>query len=365
MRQAFSHPESTAYKIIDEALSKILDRSTAVIYIDGHDVEEKEGTHAERRTKRVEAAEATVDILEKLQACLDDNRIPPKQLHISAKKNLKLAFHLQYSDRVALGKALESRGWKVKVGDVEADVEIAKDCMPDDIVLTTDSDAIAYRKIKTIWRLIGRRKVLEYNMQDVCRTLSLSRAQLTALAIVSSNDYQKNIPSLGAATNLGIVKKLQAESPEEIVKLYRATPLVLRKNSTGIDFQVPIRVYVQMHQTPTHDDSERSHLVDLETRYKSLCEMHHQVAQLKQKERKQKQTGSPAPAKRHTKRQTFNRYRTVGPPADDQSNAKQKPRYTPKTRQRQVVHDKPDVMKMYSWKRPKPSTKEDDKDSAP
>ncbi|KAG0196934.1 hypothetical protein BGX31_005103, partial [Mortierella sp. GBA43] len=131
----------TAYKIINEALSKILNRATAVIYIDGHDVEEKEGTDAERRAKRVEAAEATADILEKLQNCLESPKHPD---------DLKLTFHLRYPGRVALGKDLESRRWKVRVGDVEADIEIAKDCMPDDIVLTTDSDAIAYGRIRTI-----------------------------------------------------------------------------------------------------------------------------------------------------------------------------------------------------------------------
>lgn len=109
---------------------------------------------------------------------------------------------------MALRADLEARGWNVKLGSGEADLDIARDCRSDDIVLTKDSDTLGYNNIRTIWRLVGKHKALQYDTDDVCIALGFeSRAQLTALAVVSSNDYQRNIPTLGPATNLSILKR--------------------------------------------------------------------------------------------------------------------------------------------------------------
>lgn len=62
-----------------------------------------------------------------------------------------------------------------------------------------------------MWRPVVKRdefKVLEYNKVSVLAQIGLSTTKFTALASVSSNDYNKNIPSLGIATNYKIIKDL-------------------------------------------------------------------------------------------------------------------------------------------------------------
>jgi 5'-3' exonuclease len=80
-----------------------------------------------------------------------------------------------------------------------------------DVVISADSDMLAYASTSTLWRPMSRDQFLVYKLSDVLRELGLSRAQLTALAIVSSNDYNKNIYSLGPATNYSIIKTLPGQ----------------------------------------------------------------------------------------------------------------------------------------------------------
>ncbi|KAF9144409.1 hypothetical protein BGX30_012867 [Mortierella sp. GBA39] len=56
---------------------------------------------------------------------------------------------------------------------------------------------------------------------DVLATLGVSRTQLTALAVVSRNDYHKNIYPLGPTTNFSIIKSI-GSSPDarKIVTAY-------------------------------------------------------------------------------------------------------------------------------------------------
>jgi hypothetical protein len=78
-------------------------------------------------------------------------------------------------------------------------------------VLSQDSDSFAYDSVQTVWRPGGKRgviKVLEYNKLVVLVKVGLSSSKLTALACVSKNDYNKNVPSMDIATNYGIMKNL-------------------------------------------------------------------------------------------------------------------------------------------------------------
>jgi 5'-3' exonuclease len=88
-------------------------------------------------------------------------------------------------------------------------VQIAKECQPSDVVISSDSDLLLYSSVNTVWRPVTKTKLLVYNIQDVTKTLGITRQQLTALGVVSRNDYTRIIPSLGCATNFGIVKQLK------------------------------------------------------------------------------------------------------------------------------------------------------------
>jgi hypothetical protein len=106
---------------------------------------------------------------------------------------------------------MRAHGWQIVVSETEADVQVARDCKPKDIVVTRDSDLIAYHTVHTVWRLIGKGRVLEYDLTSVMQATKLSREQLTTLCIVSTNDYSQNLPQLGVISNYQIVKRLKAK----------------------------------------------------------------------------------------------------------------------------------------------------------
>lgn len=65
---------------------------------------------------------------------------------------------------------------------------------------------LVHNTTETIWRPLARGQYLVYKRADVLRFLDISRAQLTALGVVSKNDYTSNLARLGIATNFKIVK---------------------------------------------------------------------------------------------------------------------------------------------------------------
>lgn len=118
------------------------------------------------------------------------------------------SFEWIIESRQELAAFLKCHGWEVIISDSEADLEIARDCRPEDVVLSRDSDLLAYKQVVTIWRPTKGRQVMVYHLPDVLKTIGLSRGQLTALAIVSKNDYSSNVRSLGCISNFGIIKHL-------------------------------------------------------------------------------------------------------------------------------------------------------------
>ncbi|KAG0294470.1 hypothetical protein BGZ98_001756 [Dissophora globulifera] len=110
--------------------------------------------------------------------------------------------------RESFAEYMTRAGWKVQTCVSEADVGIARDCQPGDIVVSADSDMLAYSSILILWRPISRSLILVCEISDVCQVLCVSRIQLTALAVVSNNDYGKNIRSLEPAINFSIIKAI-------------------------------------------------------------------------------------------------------------------------------------------------------------
>lgn len=128
LQRAFSRPPEIAYEIIHHTLLEVIDQTTAVVYIDGYDTEEKRQTHDDRDELRLKATDNAMKAMDKLQDLLHEGKPAKKQLHVNVRKNMKKAFRLKYADRVALGENLASRGWNVRVANGEADLEIARDC---------------------------------------------------------------------------------------------------------------------------------------------------------------------------------------------------------------------------------------------
>ncbi|KAG0345311.1 hypothetical protein BGZ54_005600, partial [Gamsiella multidivaricata] len=138
---------------------------------------------------------------------------------------------------------------------------------------------LGYDSALTLWRPISKYLVLKYKLNDVCQLLGLTRTQPTALAVVSSNDYNRNIYSLGPATNFSIIKSLDAPNTEAIVAAYLNHVKVSTKNTTNGDFHVSLRVFVDKKQTLVSQTSTPAgpSFNDLWDRFRDLCSCYEQL----------------------------------------------------------------------------------------
>lgn len=156
--------------------------------MDGEQALEKQETARFRKKSRAGAAAKCLTSLEKLETTI--NNLKPRKRHFTdVRSSLSATFYWTLDDRRAFKTYMDGAGWSIQICQTEVDVAISADCQPDDIVISQDSDFLAYDAISTLWRPVSKNVVLEYKLADVCLALQLTREQSIALAIVSSNDY--------------------------------------------------------------------------------------------------------------------------------------------------------------------------------
>ncbi|CAO3569208.1 unnamed protein product [Mortierella alpina] len=250
-------------------------------------------------------------------------------------------------------------GAAVQICETEADTAIAKDCQPADIVLSQDSDFFAYESVKLLWRPVGQRhdvKVLEYDKAAILSTIGLSSTQLTALACVSCNDYNKNIRYLGIATNYGIIKKLPDGAVPSLVEEYLSSPEVVLRDQDEVDFTASILVFTSMTQevavqseAPLMDSALPMSFEVLYQKYKSIKD---QNAKIKAEKRANSNSTSETRPQRQGKNKEFRRHRVIDRPAHQPGLSQQvhRPRYSYKVRPEPLKQEPPPISKQYQWK---------------
>ncbi|KAF8921758.1 hypothetical protein BGZ58_003893, partial [Dissophora ornata] len=252
-------------------------KSNTVIHVNGSQAEEKTFTaeiRREARQKAIVRCEASVD---ELQRRIESDLKVRKQHFTAAWAGLASSFYWSQSMRDAFVEYMHQQGWNIVRCDTEADVAIARDCGTDDIVVSGDSDMLAYHSVSTLWRPVANNVVLVYKPSDICRVLGVFRVQLTALAVVSGNDYGKNIYSLGPATNFSIIKQIEEQDVRQTVHAYLEDSKVVAKNTDNKSFEYALRVFVDLQQTPARDSHPSSSITTydaLYTRLKGLCVMY-------------------------------------------------------------------------------------------
>ncbi|KAF9544489.1 hypothetical protein EC957_012092 [Mortierella hygrophila] len=117
------------------------------IYIDGFQAVEKSDTSAVREQTRQRA-------LERTSTELDTESKAPLHRYSYRSKESRLLL-------VRFVRYMESRGWTVKFVETEADVAIAKDATPQDVIISADSSMLGYTTIYTLWRLVTGGLILE------------------------------------------------------------------------------------------------------------------------------------------------------------------------------------------------------------
>ncbi|KAF9130561.1 hypothetical protein BG015_003987 [Linnemannia schmuckeri] len=130
--------------------------------------------------------------------------------------------------------------------------------------------------------------ILVYFILDLLLALGITRAQLTALAVVSRNDYSKNIWSLGPATNFSIIRPINSLDPKEVVHSYLADTRVISKNKDEKVFEGSIRVSIDRRQTKLDrvDSTSDTQILyeQLRLHFKELCTRHNELQRLRMQE---------------------------------------------------------------------------------
>lgn len=226
IRNAYSYyAPDVAHTILERHLSRFGSKSNLILYIDGGPAQEKQDTAKLRKDARDKATNKCIASLEILDAIIKSDDPKPRKRHFTdVKASLASSFYWTSTDRDSFILYMKGAGWSVRLCETEADLAIAVDCRPNDVVISADSDLLAYESVSTLWRPISRLSILEYKLADVCLALEITRKQLAALAIVSHNDYNKNIYSLGPATNYSIIRSIdnQGNTPckKPIIDVY-------------------------------------------------------------------------------------------------------------------------------------------------
>ena len=204
----------SAFAAIDQTLLRMFhSRDNIELVFDGESPAEKDPTTLKRKESRNQQRVKASELLDKLEMTVNTTGCwAGKGKTRSFRMALQRAWYLSVSGREALSEYLKDQGWHSRVADFEADVELPQMCQPMDVVVTKDSDLAAYLSVNTIARP-ARQGFLIYDIDKACSVLGLpSRIQLQALAIVSGNDYGRNIYGLGLATNAAIIKALPSNT---------------------------------------------------------------------------------------------------------------------------------------------------------
>src|SRR5690554_7386677 len=82
-----------------------------------------------------------------------------------------------HEDRQAFATYLRHAGWSVVECQTEADIKVARDFMPGDIVLSRDSDMLMYESISTVWRPISAGRILVYDEPSALAALGINRTR--------------------------------------------------------------------------------------------------------------------------------------------------------------------------------------------
>ncbi|KAH7051585.1 hypothetical protein BKA57DRAFT_292657 [Linnemannia elongata] len=209
IQYAYTHcSREAAHALVHKRLKKLANPLISVLYFDGDPTTEKESTHDERAKVRRKAEVLADEKINEFEVRINNGQRIRKQHFVGIQKQLSRTFQWNSEDRLSLIDYLRDHQWIVQLSPYEADVHIADDCAPGDIVISGDSDLIIHPTVTTVWRPISGSRFQEYIVDEVLAVLGIGRPQLVTLGVVSHNDYNKNIYGLGCATNYKIIKDL-------------------------------------------------------------------------------------------------------------------------------------------------------------
>ena len=225
------------YNAIDKFLKlRFTDKAKVEIYIDGGRTKEKEKTTKARLATAKRQLVAAEAIVSDIESKADGGETATSATHRRCSRYLLQSFILTAEHRRALTHGLKSRGWNAVMAKGEADLAIRARCEElkqqnnQFAVVTSDSDLLAHQAVPMIYRPF-RRGFRQYDVDQCAVDLGLSRRQLTALAIVSRNDYSSGPFCLDIGINIEIIKELATPSTSCHVLILSSTSSIMKENN--------------------------------------------------------------------------------------------------------------------------------------
>ncbi|KAG0251280.1 hypothetical protein BGZ95_006948, partial [Linnemannia exigua] len=359
IRHAYSRSSSldAAHKLVLKCIEQLGRREDSVLYFDGNLAKEKLEMHQQRRSAREKALKDANKEVDEFDGRVRNGLKIRKQHFINIYKSLSKAFEWDPEARESLIAYLEQEGWSV------ADVKIAEDSKKGDLVISGDSDLAIHPNVTMIWRPVSGGRFLEYKMEDVLEALGgISRTQLTALGIVSHNDYNKNVYGVGCASNFNIIKPLSGMDVPGMVADYLADSQVILKNRDKLNFDNSIKVFARgQHETMSRSerDPEALTIDQIKIKFYNVQQRYEQRKRDDAEARNSAKSALPGDrVYRHKAGQQFNRYRVIDqPPPQEKQDCINKDRITAgaassqqNTDSTSACHERPQMMKQYKLK---------------
>ncbi|KAF9918506.1 hypothetical protein BX616_008351 [Lobosporangium transversale] len=157
-------PLYAARTILGQKIPGVSSKATSVLYLDGEPCTEKEALHLKALTQASR-------FIGQFEMRVKEKQAVRKTLFKSTSKKLLMAFHWRRANKDTFDTFICLKGWTVVKSSTEADLQITKGCQEDYVVATTDSDLLAYSRVKTIWRTISSSNILGYDLDSIIKHL--------------------------------------------------------------------------------------------------------------------------------------------------------------------------------------------------
>ncbi|KAF9290374.1 hypothetical protein BGZ88_007373, partial [Linnemannia elongata] len=323
IRDSYSYnPEDVAHGRLEKEISRFGSPQQLRIFIDGDQSLEKRATALERERIRTKALDRTTKSLETLETRVATGSRLRKRHFSDVRSGLASSFYWSKEHRMGFAQYMRDKGWIVIEAETEADVAIAVEAQDDDIVISADSDMLAYETIKTLWRPVSGGQALVYSIPVLLQSLGITRTQLTALAVVSKTTTTEILPHWDQRPTMALLKTfleqvIVGNDPRDTVSAYLLEDKVKSKNKDMEKFHNALSVFVDRQQTKVGDSGSQSDIQvwyeRLSARFEDVCAKH------KESKKFQVQTTQSSPSRDTIDRlrvsRSFNRFRTVESPS--------------------------------------------------
>ena len=166
-----NYAPDVARRMLEKKTMRFGTASEIPINIDEFRAVEKSDTSAAPDQARQRALECTTTARDTFESRLIYDQRIRKQHFTAIRAGLALSFKWFLESRLLFVRYMEERGWIIRFVEAEADVAIARDATPQDVIISSDSYMLGYTTIHTLWRPVSGGVIFEHSLTVLLPTL--------------------------------------------------------------------------------------------------------------------------------------------------------------------------------------------------